>query len=56
MNAKTFKNQLLALEEKLESEPQPTRPQSARSLYFELQRLVHQYEGNKVTTDAKRAS
>lgn len=46
MNADHFKQELLALEEKLKETTQPQQqpsPHNARHLYFELQRLVHQY-------------
>ena len=45
MNANHFKQELLALEAKLQDnlKPSPTSHQHARQLYFELQRLVHQY-------------
>jgi len=60
MHADHFKQELLALEEKLkENTTQPTSQpshQNARHLYFELQRLVHQYASIQVRAEPTKMS
>lgn len=58
MNAQNFKDALLHLEEQLQTEPktQSTTPQNARHLYFELQRLIHQYESVQVGANSDKLS
>ena len=54
MDANHFKQELLTLEEKLKEAATPSTqaPQhSARHLYFELQRLVHQYASHQVRAE-----
>jgi len=58
MDAQNFKNALITLEEQLKSEPSETlsNPHTARNLYFELQRLVHQYESVQVGANSDTLS
>jgi hypothetical protein len=58
MNANHFKQELLALEAKLQdaTKNSPAPHQNARQLYFELQRLVHQYASIQVRCDSTKMS
>jgi hypothetical protein len=59
MNANHFKQELLSLEAKLKESAKPNQEaphHSARHLYFELQRLVHQYASAQVRSEPSKVS
>jgi hypothetical protein len=59
MNANHFKDKLLSLEEQLQETTaikQEPPHHSARHLYFELQRLVHQYASHQIRPGSEKIS
>jgi len=59
MNANHFKDKLLSLEEQLQETTQLKQEpahHSARHLYFELQRLVHQYASIQIRPGTEKVS